>query len=122
MKEIILLRTNPKLAFKLNESNFKIIDEESNSNQGIYTYKSVKAVNFKKENINWFITAWSYLFGILTESGTGNSHKDKAHLKITLKNKSLKIWLFNIDIANIQELTHKMNKRITLARPTSQNI
>lgn len=121
MDESILLRLKPKLEFVLNETEFEVIDSGDIENEGIYSYLSTESIEYKEEKVNWSVTLLSYVFGIFTESGSGNKFIDRAHLKINLHRKTLKIRIYNVVMVNIEIIKNKLTKRITSLSPSSQN-
>lgn len=122
MPEIITLRLKPKLEFHLNNTDFEITDKSEIKNEGIYLYQHLKSVKFVEENTNWLVTAGSYIFGLITESGFGDKYKNRAHLRIDLQERAIKIQVHNLGMAKIETLANALNQKIILSQSTSQNI
>lgn len=118
----VLFRHKPHLEVILNETDFKIIDSEQISNEGLYLYRNIESVEFHKEKTNWIVTVASSIFGLLAESELGSKYKDKPYIKINLKKQTLKLWLIKADVHKAQILkTHLINK-LTSSRRALQNI
>ena len=122
MPETFTLRFKPKLEFSLNEFDFEIIDLSDKQNEGNYAYNHLQSVDYIKEKVNWFVTAGSFIFGLIMESGSSNRYKDRAHLKIVHQKQIIKIKVQNVEMATIDSLISSLNQKIISTRSTFQNI
>lgn len=106
------LRHKPELKIRLNESNIEIIDISNSSNCGFYAFQDITEVKLIEDQTDWFVTIFSWVFDLFS-GGLGGNYKNKAHLKLKYKNKSLKIWLVDANFKEAERITNIINKKIT---------
>lgn len=116
MTETIELRIKPELKIVLNARSFEIVDVYDSQNSGIYSYGELKNVKINKKRTNWLITS---LFSILTLF-TGfvlGKYRNQANLIFEMKNRSLKIRLFDTDFEKIKRVI----ELLSIKKPTHNN-
>ena len=109
----ILLRKSPELSFTFKETGLELIDDASPHNSGTYDFKEIINITFYEEKTNRWISAISWFMDLITTSAVGGNFKDKAHLVMKLKSKSLKVWLNDAELPAAKDLARQFNMLIT---------
>ena len=118
--EKIILRKKPTLEFILNKKYFEIINNQNNTDNGIYFYEWTKSVNFQKEKTNWIFTIFSYIIefflAIFIFDGAadgGKKYRKKGNLLIYYKDKNIEIKLNDCNLKNAEYLTKELELKLT---------
>lgn len=82
------------------------------SNNGFYFFDKLLNVNVIEKKTDWFITVLSFIVDFFTGSASGRNYKNKAHLKIDLEDRSIKIWLSNEDIDKAHKAKQLLDEAI----------
>ena len=102
MSKNIILKNNPKIEFQLHENGFELIDGQTNSNSGFYSYNDLQSIDI---NNAWFPRLAKWLRGItwilngVPFFPDAESYK-KAKLTIHNGKSDPSIWLTDISMAN----------------------
>ena len=116
MTETIELRIKPELKIVLNAKSFEIVDVYDSQNSGIYSYSELKNVKIYKKRTNWLITGLILIVGLFT-GFAGGRFKNKANLIFEMKNRRLKIRLFDTDFEKVKRVI----ELISIKKPTHNN-
>ena len=103
MTETIELRIKPELKIVLNAKSFEIVDVYDSQNNGIYFYSELKNVKIYKKQTNWPITGLILIVGIFV-GFAGGRFKNQANLVFEMKNRRLKIRLFDTDFEKVKRV------------------
>jgi len=109
MNNTVELRSKPELKISLNEDGLEIIDASEPKNSGFYPYRQIRKIELNTERTDWFLSAFSWVLELF--SGTtvvGGNFKNKANLKLEMVNRTLKIWLVNVDFKKAEVITEKI--------------
>ncbi len=115
MNQNIILRSKPGLEISFAENGFEVIDESAPNNNGIYSYDNLKLVELKNAWFMSMVQIVRYNTWILNLVPFGPQIKDKAHLKIILDEKTLKLWLFNSDMEKAKAVKQLFNEKTPAA-------
>jgi len=95
MSENIILKKDPKIEFQILDNGFNLIDTQTESNTGFYTYNDIQSIDL---NSTWFprVAKWlriiTWIFNGVPFFPDAESYK-KANLIIHFRKSNLGIWL-----------------------------
>ncbi len=110
--EVFQLRKKPEIRFNIRDNEFELIDAYTPKNNGVYQFKKLKSASFNKSKVNWYVSIFSILVDLFTESMYTGAYKDRAHLVIELEDIKLEILLFDFNIEKTEEVVVLLNNRI----------
>ena len=97
--ETIILRSQPELQIRWNQSEFQLTDASDPRNNGNYVYDELEDVVFHEGGTDWFISLLSFIMDIPTGGLAGGSkYKNKPCLKLRMKRQTFKVLLIDADL------------------------
>ncbi len=113
MTETIELRNKPELKFILNADEFDILDASDPKNSGTYSYSEIKSTELNEERTNWLLSTLSIIVDLITGGYGSGKLKERANLKLEMKNLNLKVWLIDADFEKAKRVTELINSKKT---------
>ena len=110
--ETYLLREKPELKLILDQDNFEIIDFYDRKNTGVYSFKSLKNIELRTQQINWLFSIFSWIVDVFLPISEGGIYRDKAIMIIHLADKKLKMSLHESDFEKARSLANSMKIKI----------
>lgn len=116
MSENIILKKSPKIEFLFLDNGFKLIDGQSEENNGFYAYNELQSINL---NHAWFprLAKWlrviTWIFNGVPYFPDGASYK-KANLIIHSGKTKLGIWLTDTYMAGKAKKLKKLLEEKTI--------
>lgn len=95
MKDILVLKKDPKIEFQFLENGFQLIDEQTKENSGFYSYQDLNSVELNKlwfPFLAKFLRTFTWILNGVPFFPDGESYK-KANVIIQCKENKLGIWL-----------------------------
>lgn len=108
MTQTTTLKFKPKLEVTFKENDFEILDHFNQGNSGVYAYSNLNSAIIDRKFTNWFL---SLLKSIPVGRSKGDIVINKSHLKIELKNQTLKLSLKDSDMAKAESVKQKLNEK-----------
>jgi hypothetical protein len=119
MTETIELRNKPELKFILNADEFDILDASDPKNSGTYSYSELKSTELNEERTNWLLSTLSIIVDLITGGYGSGKLKEKANLKLEMKNLNLKVWLIDADFEKAKRVTELINSKKTYTQQST---
>lgn len=123
MGQSILLRSNPKIEFQLLENGFQVIDAQTETNNGYYSYSELESVEL---NNIWFPRLANWL-RIITWILNGVPYFPdaetckKSNLILLLSKNKLGIWLTDSSMARMaKSLKKKLDEKTVFKNVSPQ--
>jgi len=119
MRETVELRSKPELKIILDADGFEIVDVSGPKNNGTYSFGQIRNVELNRQQTNWFISIFSWIVDLFAGSAVGGNFKSQANLKLKMVNRTIKIWLTDVDLKGAERIAELLNNKKTY---TQQNL
>lgn len=80
--DTIILRQKPLFKIELQNESFKLTNEADTNDNATYLFEKIKSISLHEKRVNWFVWAFSYVFGSLIGGGSGEIFKERNQIKI----------------------------------------
>jgi len=102
MSEVIILKKNPKIEFRLRNDGFDLIDDRTHENTGMYYYADLQSIELNHAwfpKVSQYFRAITWVLNGVPYFPDADSYK-KASLIFHFKQKKLGIWLTDTYMAD----------------------
>lgn len=106
------LRKQPKLLVSIKDYAIEVIDDAELTNNGVYSYNTIKSIEFILEKTDWFVSVFSWVVDLFSSILVGGKFSSKAHIRLKLKDKVLKIYLIDADLDQAKEIVAVVKERL----------
>ena len=106
--DTLILRQKPLFKIELQKDGFIATNEADSNDNGIYLFEKIESISLHEKRVNWFVSAFSYVFGFLIGGGSGGIHKERNQLKISYDNVDRQIMMDNCDMNLAERVVQKI--------------
>lgn len=111
MSDTFVLRTKPLLRFTLEDNQFHIQDDSDPLKNSTHNYSELKEIKLIDEQTDELISDLSWVLRLLSVISIAGDYKTKAHFRLKVSGRRLKIWLINADLNKAHDLRKELLHR-----------
>jgi len=109
--ETYVLRKDPLLEITILENSFHFKNLSNTVDNGNYEFLEIDSLRIEKR-VNWFVSLFSFIFELLSQSGGSDIYKEKDQLKFNYGMHPKQISLKGSDLNLATEVVNKINLQI----------